>query len=391
MNCSQPKIIVIGTYEKSDAYPNTKYKIDQLLKISRGQLSDSGSHFRPKLSYKSRIYSQVKLLGILLELLAKSFYSVFCVLINRKVKVAYIPYPSTIVLFFFSVLLPKSFRPAVVMADMFVSVYDTIINDRRLFSENSVVARCLQTIERRACKTADILIVDTLENQNHFSEVLRIEKNRFRSIPLSINEAVFTFKPASSCEKFTVLFIGTLVPLHGIEVICDSIALIDQSLDIDIQFIGDGQMAPVLLSFLQKHTSISSCVNITWVQEWESSSQLAERIRSASVCIGIVSGNPKSQRVWPYKNYLYMACGRALITGETEVAKRLAQQFGDVFYVPVVPGDSQSLARAIEYCFHNQEELEKYHNMSRSAYQVLLSSNQSEAALSALIYSNNII
>ena len=74
---------------------------------------------------------------------------------------------------------------------------------------------------------------------------------------------------------------------------------------------------------------------------------LAEEVRQADVCLGVFGRGEKAQRVWPLKNYAYMASGRAIITGDTACARELLSRTGGAAFVTVPPGDAGALAEAI--------------------------------------------
>ena len=63
------------------------------------------------------------------------------------------------------------------------------------------------------------------------------------------------------------------------------------------------------------------CANVEWERGWQSAEALAAAIRAADICLGIFGAGDKAQRVWPLKNYSYIAVGRDLISDDTPEAR----------------------------------------------------------------------
>ena len=74
--------------------------------------------------------------------------------------------------------------------------------------------------------------------------------------------------------------------------------------------VGDGQEATVVEKFCAAHPKAA----LRWVRKWQSPAELNDLLNSAHVCLGVFGGDGKAARVLPFKLYLYLAQGRAVIT-----------------------------------------------------------------------------
>ncbi len=119
-----------------------------------------------------------------------------------------------------------------------------------------------------------------------------------------------------------MLFIGTFVPLQGVDVIARAMLLLRARSDISFRFIGNGQSAAQVQALL----AAEGYTALAWETGWQSAQQLAAAIAEADICLGIFGAGDKAQRVWPFKNYSYMAVGRALITARTRAEAALGEQ-----------------------------------------------------------------
>jgi glycosyltransferase involved in cell wall biosynthesis len=96
--------------------------------------------------------------------------------------------------------------------------------------------------------------------------------------------------------------------LHGVERLAQAIGLLRHRDDIEFQIVGDGQSAEAFAR------ALASGPRVRWDRGWKSAAEIAQLIRDADICLGIFGETPKARRVWPLKNYCYMAVGRALVT-----------------------------------------------------------------------------
>ncbi|MFT5173434.1 MAG: glycosyltransferase involved in cell wall biosynthesis [Gammaproteobacteria bacterium] len=331
-----PEIAITSVGHFNEAYPNTYFK-SRLLLEHYGckalaivfKLSNANSHSG---------LGNLKL-AILFRFVCNNLRSWIRIMRTKPIKV-YVCYPGIFLVFLLK-LTAKRYRPSVYL-DAFISIYDTVVIDRKLISEHSILAKILFKIERAALLFCDTVIVDTAENASHMAAVFSIPQARFQAINLTV--PVMSSTPGIVRRKScTCLFIGTFVPLQGIECIAQAAGLLGHRTDIHFKIIGDGQDSPLLRSAMRSN----ACGNITWIAEWLSTTQLQQEIANADICLGIFGTTEKSQRVWPFKNYLYMAAGKPIITGDSNCARNLATFTETDDFVTSTLGCAQALADSI--------------------------------------------
>jgi len=325
-----PGLMVLGVHLKSEGYPNTLYRLQDLeasgrfqtLEINVPMWSESTQH-RHGFARLSRSLGR----AVFAHLAVMARY-----LAAKRPERIYVPYPSVFVLFLLSCL-PARLRPKRVVADVFISLYDTIVLDRRLVRQNGMFARSLKWIERRAYVFADKLVVDTEQNARFICALFGLPEEKAAVSPLSIDERHFKCAPYRPQPGVcSVLFVGTLVPLHGIGTILEAARQLSVRPEIRFKLIGDGQDAPLVEAWLG-----SRAAQLAWERAWQPSSRIAEAIAQADICLGIFGAGDKTQRVCPFKVYAYAATGRAIITGTSdwlrEATARLA--YDPFAHVPV--------------------------------------------------------
>ena len=141
------------------------------------------------------------------------------------------------------------------------------------------------------------------------------------------------FRPAETEQpEFHVLFVGKLIPLHGLETILAAARLVP---DVPFVIAGEGQLAPLLSA------RPANVEHVPWIEYRE----LPEAYRRAGCALGIFDAGAKAARVIPNKVFQALACARPVITADTPAARELLTDGQDALLVPA--GDPPALATAI--------------------------------------------
>jgi hypothetical protein len=74
-------------------------------------------------------------------------------------------------------------RPLVL--DALLSVYNSIVNERKLAGPSSLKARVVYTLEQNACRLADRVLLDTQAHIHYFCELYGLEESRFVMVPIA--------------------------------------------------------------------------------------------------------------------------------------------------------------------------------------------------------------
>lgn len=333
------RLLITGVHPDSEAYPNIYHRVRTLQQHE--SLTTTTVH-RPGWSSATQSSAGRGRLWRNLGTMIWAHSSVFLrSLFRRRPDITYIPYPAVGVLWLLSWFGRRWLRERIVV-DAFISLYDTIVLDRELYPADSPLAQLLLRIERRAYRFADLVIVDTTENAVHLADLLSLPLEKFFACPLSTDEIVLQplpYAPSSvaGSRDCQVLFIGTMIPLHGIATIVEAARLLEDE-PVKITVIGDGQ---------ESETMSVAGANIYWQREWLDSHGIAEAIANADICLGIFGATAKADRVLPYKIYAYSRVGRAVITAATSCLGSITAELGYSPYKTVPAADPVALATAV--------------------------------------------
>jgi len=212
-----------------------------------------------------------------------------------------------------------------------VSLWDTLVGDRERFAPRSRAAGVLRQIDRLAFRRADLVVADTEQNARYFAERFSLPRERTAVCLVGAEDDVFRpgWHPPGT---FEVLFVGKLIPLHGLETILDAARLLP---DVPFRIVGSGQLDSLL---------DDRPANVNWVP-WIEYEQLPEAIQVAGCALGIFGTSDKAARVIPNKAFQALACGTPLVTADTPAARELLTDGENAVLVP--PADATALAAAI--------------------------------------------
>lgn len=366
MSVTTPKLLILGVHLNSEAYPNTRFRLEGLQGSEAIAVSEINFPMSTGSLYKtggllSKIGSAIR--GVFAHFMVLLKY-----VFSGKADIHYVPYPAVFVVFLLS-WLPPGLRPKRLFVDAFISLYDTVVNDRALLKEESILARLLYRIEKRAYLFSTKIIVDTPQNLDFLAATFLLEKSKLVSIPLSTDEHQFqpkTYRAEPGVCR--VLFVGTLVPLHGIQTILEAATILSNRSDIGFRVIGDGQEAYRIEDWKLKNSAL-----LHWERKWLPSELVANEIQRADICLGIFGTGDKTRRVCPFKIYAYAAVGRPIITGKTDWTEKLFEQTREQFLETTPVGDAARLADMISRLADDAGLREQLALASRNLYEHYLS------------------
>ena len=223
----------------------------------------------------------------------------------------------------------RAARGAPIVFNPLVSLADTFVADRGRFAPSSRMARLLAAIDRAALRRADLVVADTEANADFLAELAGLPRSRVAVCFVGAEERVFGpgWVPGRS-----PLFVGKLIPLHGIETVLAAARLVPE---IRLRLVGSGQLDALLAS---------RPANVEWVR-WVPYADLPRELHSAACALGIFGTSDKARRVIPNKVFQALACGAPVVTGDTPAARELLTDEESALLVP--PGDATALARAL--------------------------------------------
>ena len=235
-----------------------------------------------------------------------------------------------------------------VVIDFFISIYDTMICDRKKFKDGGIISKIMRHIDELTLRKADKIISDTKVHADYFISDLKADKDKLEVIYLEADTKIYFPKdvkrPESIKDKFVVLYFGSIIPLQGVPVIFEALRELKDDKDFYFYMIG-----PVGKEYEKPEAD-----NIEYIS-WLTQEKLAEKIAEADLCLaGHFNGEiMKAKRTIPGKAYIYEAMGKPMILGDNSATRELYSETDGHYFVEM--SNPHALAEKIKMIKDNKQ------------------------------------
>lgn len=261
-----------------------------------------------------------------------------------------------------------------VVLDVFISLYETDVSDRRRVSRWHPKAWMLWLVDWLACTLADRILIDTEDHRDALVRRFGAAREKFFVIPVGCRTDLFFPKETRHSPPFLVRFHGSFIPLHGIETILDAAAEVrDQPIRFELA--GKGQT----FAAMQRHAEERRLTNVRFVG-MKTLREIPDFIAEADACLGIFGTGEKAGLVIPTKAFEILAMGRPLISARTPASERVLHDRDDALLIE--PGDAHALAQAI---LTLQEHPELAREIARNGHALFLEKFQPRTVVEPLV------
>lgn len=272
---------------------------------------------------------------------------------QRRPRCVVVPYPGHGV-----VRAVKAATDVPVVLDLFLSAYDTVVEDRALVRPGSLAAWWLQHVDRAACAAADLVLVDTPANAIYVAELTGLPAERFVWLPVHDPHAAPPAPwPAAAGGVLRVLFFGTGVPLHGLDVLIDAVV---RAPGVQLTLVGGAAAERA-----RAENALGARVQLepTFVAR----ERLHELLAQSQLVAGVFGSSGKAQRVVPFKVVHALAAGRPVVTAETPASCQWLDGSGAVFFAPA--GDARALGALLQELARAPAAVERAAAAARATYE----------------------
>jgi len=269
--------------------------------------------------------------------------------------------------------------------DAFMSPSESLIVERRSGRAGRVAGWLIRPLERACLRWSDACLTDTELQKSFF-------RARF-SLPADAVNVVYVgcdtvpdqapAVPGAAGERpdraLQVLFYGTFLPLHGMDVILDACALLRER---PIEFRIIGGQGRALRDFTERCASLG--LGTVRHEVWVPFEELQSRyIPEADLCLGgPFGGTPQARRVITGKTFQFLAQGKPAVVGKIDEPAGFEDRVNCLL---VEQADANSLAAALQWALDHREQLDAIGRRGRELYAARFSpprlSNQLATAL----------
>ncbi len=297
-----------------------------------------------------------------------------------------------------------------------ISLYDTLVEDRRSIAEGTLMSRLLRWLDRQACAKADLVLLDTEAHIDYFVQAFNLPRKRFARVfvgavepdgPEGLNgpkasgpdtyvdappvdtpavappseditaaSAVGTPSEDAPADgtpaedtSFRVLFVGKFIPLHGLPFMLEAANRLKDVPDIEFHFVGSGQMTDEIHETARR----LNLENVRFT-DWIPYEQLHRFLQGWGVCLGIFGTSDKAVRVIPGKVFVALSAGKAVITADSPAVRELLADGESALLCR--RGDPEALASAIRRLHGDRELLRRISEGGNRVYRDHASTEQ---------------
>ncbi len=256
--------------------------------------------------------------------------------------------------------------------DFFVSLFDTMCCDRRMFMPDSLIGKWMHRIDTLALSVADKVICDTKAHAEFFAHefgvndgllnVLYVEANneiyKIRGIDRRetigrilhdhINENLhdssdnksrayangndeFTDNVESISESKIILYFGSVLPLQGADIVYEAMT----------KLVAVGGYTCIFVGPRKNLKSISFCKDIYHIN-WLKQEDLAALIEVSDICLAghFNADIDKAKRTIPGKAFIYEVMGKTMILGDSPANREYFAEDKRHLFVPMSDADA---------------------------------------------------
>ncbi|MEK8018086.1 MAG: glycosyltransferase, partial [Candidatus Parabeggiatoa sp.] len=234
-----------------------------------------------------------------------------------------------------------------------MSPYDALKNENKAGKIGDLISPFLYPIEKYILKYSDLILTDTQLNREFFINTFYVNHNKIKAIYVGANEDLnFYDNKINNKDNLQVIFYGSFLPLHGMDVILQAIHRLR---DKPIHFTLIGGKGNSLKQFekTKKALGLQRITHIKWVEF----SELCRRyIAKTDIFLGgPFGGTGQAQRVITGKTFQGLAMAKATIIGKIKEPVGFKDK---VNCLMVEQNNSEQLANAILWAYEHRDKLE---------------------------------
>ncbi len=238
-----------------------------------------------------------------------------------------------------------------IIFDAFISIYDTYLNDRKIFSKYSIRAIFYYIVDWFAITLADHVVLDTNAQIDYFTRTFRQPRSKFTRIFVGGDDTVFVPRKKRPKQYILVEWHGIFTRLHGLETVLEAAKRLEQNSQIRFLVIGDNPHFRISDRAHQLLT-VKKPKNLLWERSLPLE-QLAQRVTEADISLGHFGTTEKALNVLTNKIFHGLAVGNAVIVESSPASSELLTD--GINCVFAKSGDAKSLAQKIEYLVENED------------------------------------
>lgn len=211
------------------------------------------------------------------------------------------------------------FKRDKIINDFFISNYDTYVYDRKKITNKNPRAWWKYFQDWFNFRFSKYLLSDTQAHFDYWEELFGKFKGEHLVLPVLADKTIYyPNEQKYENEKIKILFYGSFIPLHGIDVILKAFKIMEgNGVEFEANIIGRGQIFPAM----KKLYDSLELKQVRMDGEFMEETKLADTIREYDIVLGIFGDSKKAKSVIPNKLYQALASKKAVVTMKSDTVK----------------------------------------------------------------------
>jgi len=240
-----------------------------------------------------------------------------------------------------------------IINDFFISNYDTYVYDRKKITNKNPRAWWKYFQDWFNFKFSKYLLSDTQAHFEYWESLLgKFNGEHFVFPVLADRNIYYPNTQKLDSKKVKILFYGSFIPLHGIDVILNAFSLMENNgVKFEANIIGKGQIYPQMRELYDTLHLKQVTMNGDVIAEKE----LASRIREHDIILGIFGESTKAKSVVPNKLYQAVATAKTIVTMKSSAIEEFFDEKRDLIVCDNTP---EQLSIELTRLINNRELLD---------------------------------
>lgn len=249
--------------------------------------------------------------------------------------------------------------PKPLVFDELINFMEWTVDEHHKFKAGGIIDRTISTIYTKLLRRCRYILADTAAHASYSSQKSSVDIDKYAVLPVGAIEE--PPKISQACQKFEVLYYGSMLPLHGLDYVLRAADLLKDHPDIEFLFIGGkGKSLEMIQSAVVKGAQIRSI-------KWLDFNKLLAAIDSANLGLGgPFGGTVQARMVITGKTYQFLAYSVPVIIGQSDCTGDFHNKKDSI----IVPqADESALAGAVKWAYDHPKELKEIAKNGRQLYQ----------------------
>lgn len=314
-------------------------------------------------------YDGFSLFGNLKNKYLRKILKIFIDILKFPIKTSYLLNSDIVIILamnqsrIFDIYLAKLFRKKII-ADYYISNYDTQILDRKNYPSKSIRAKLYKLQDKTAIdKASKVIFLNKVEAKRYIHLTgIKEEKVNYEIIPLCKKELEFKksklpfFK--NNNEAITICWWGTYIPLHGLEkIILAGKILKNKNFKFKIYLFGNSEERSKKYKEKIKYLQVTNEIIINNDYSFLNKKLPEFLINNCDLALGNFGDSEKAKTVMVNKIVDALQLGLPVLNGESIAPDEFFDYKNDIFRCLNTPEDLAN--KIIEISKESREEIEK--------------------------------